>query len=80
MTNYQTKTIQITIIIKRRQFEYQLDPNRFTGSLITINSGEDLYFEILVNDSNTNNPLSGVDVNMTFQSTNYGFGYNSLGN
>jgi hypothetical protein len=73
--NFITRTLQITIILQRRQFDYNLTGDNFIEDFVyELYSGEAIYLRFDLDDlSEGGIPLTGADITMNFQSTQYAF-------
>jgi hypothetical protein len=72
-TNYKTESFQIAIQIKNLEIGYELPDDKFTDNIISIYSGENLNFGMLINNTLLDSYLIGAEVNMSLQSSVYAF-------
>ncbi|MFO8018816.1 MAG: DUF2341 domain-containing protein [Promethearchaeia archaeon] len=81
--NYITETSYITVIIRRREFDYKMHGEDFgedgEENLYSIYSGENIKLTFTLTDKE-NESLEGANVSMTFQDTDFNFTYEGDGN
>jgi hypothetical protein len=71
--NYEVRTALIDLAIETRVFSATLPSDKFTDNIITVYTGDPIFFNISLSDLTRNIALTGATVEMEFQNKTYSF-------